>query len=94
MPLDDTFQDFSIDKEWLNPLSMLELQDAVHKAKDTVVLNGRHFTIRYVDASVDDHGIMTGKVFVRIVGNYAPCGWFGIQDLLNYEFESDHDKHL
>lgn len=82
------------DKQWLNPLAVLDLQEAVHHERSTVILNGRQFTIRYENASRDDHGILTGRVFVRIVGNYAPCGWFSINELLNYQFEGDHDKHL
>ena len=82
------------DKEWLNPLAVLDLQQAVNEQKQSVTLNGRDFTIRYHDVAIDDHGIMTGKVFVRVIGDYAPCGWFSINQLLNYEFESDHDKHL
>lgn len=82
------------DKEWLNPLSVMELQRAVQFEQTIVELQGKQFKITYHDIAVDDHGIMTGLVFVKIVGNFAPCGWFSINELLRYEFESDHDKQL
>jgi len=82
------------DKQWLNPLAVVDLRDAVLNHAYTVKLNGRIYTINYKEAAVDDHGVITGRVFVRVMHNYAPCGWFSINELMNYEFEADHDKHL
>ncbi len=82
------------DKQWLNPLAVLDLRNAVLQGSGNVNLNGKVFTIDYREAAVDDHGVITGRVFVRVFGDYAPCGWFSIKELMDYEFEADHDHHL
>ena len=76
--------DTSIDKEWLNPLNVLELIEAVRNRDSQVTLTGRAFDITYHES----------KCFVQVTGNYTPCGWFSYEELERYEFESDHDKHL
>ena len=78
--------DMRLDRSWLNPVNVLELKAAVKKRKPTVVMNGKTYDIRYHDDRE--------RVFVRIQNNYAPCGWFGYEELEKYEFEADHDKHL
>ena len=83
-----------VDSEWLNPLAVLDLRDAVFNQQTSVMMNGREFSITYQDIQIDDHGIMTGRVFVKLIGAFGPCASLGINTLLNYEFESDHDKHL
>jgi hypothetical protein len=71
-------------KDWLNPLAILELRKAVRRRKDTVNLNDKVYSIRYEEL----------KVFVKNISDFAPCGWFTYQQLEEYEFEADHDKHL
>jgi hypothetical protein len=83
-----TLEDFDIthDKDWLSPLNVPVLAEAVANGEPTVTLTGRVFDINY---HVDK-----GKVFVKVQGNYTPCGWFTFDQLSRYEFEADHDKHL
>jgi hypothetical protein len=85
MPLDDAF-DITHDKDWLSPLSVPVLAEAVKDRMPFVILAGKRFNIKYDE---DEE-----RAFVRIDGNYAPCGWFTFAQLEQYEFESDHDKHL
>jgi hypothetical protein len=83
-----TNPDFDIthDKDWLSPLNVPVLANAVKNRQDNVTLTGRKFNIT--------HHYYLGKVFVQVDGNYVPCGWFSYEELEHYEFESDHDKHL
>lgn len=80
--------DMKLDKSWLNPINVLELRTAVKKKKLSVELNGKMYVISYHLDQIEP------KVFVRRHNNYAPCGWFTIRELEEYEFEADHDKHL
>jgi hypothetical protein len=73
--------DISLDKDWINPVQLLELQKAVKHGAEMVFLNDRPFTIQY-------HG---AQIFVQSTIDYAPCGWFPRQALLDYEFESEHE---
>ena len=78
--------DITHDKDWLSPLNVPMLAEAVKDRMPFVVLTGRQFNITYHDE--------IEKAFVRVDGNYAPCGWFSYLELERYEFEGDHDKHL
>lgn len=83
-----SLDDFDIakDNDWLSPVQILELRDAVSKRQSTVVLGGKVFAVTYHDDKA--------KVFVKYVSDFAPAGWFTYQQLEQYEFESDHDKGL
>lgn len=83
-----TNPDFDIthDKDWLSPLNVPVLAEAVKDRMPFVILTGRRFNIKYYEE--------TQRAFVRVDGNYAPCGWFSYAELEQYEFEADHDKHL
>lgn len=78
--------DMRLDKSWLNPVNVLELQKAVKKHKRDIQLNGEWFDIRYHDD--------LGKLFIKRKNNYVPCAWISYEELEKFEFESDHDKHL
>jgi len=84
MPLDDF--DITKDRDWLSPLNVPVLAEAVRDRMPFVVLTGRRFNLTYEE----EHE----RVFARVDGNFAPCGWFTFTQLEQYEFESDHDKHL
>jgi len=73
-------------KDWLSPINVLELKAAVAKRDVSITLDGRMYRLRYHDDQ--------GKVFVKVTDNFAPCGWFSYQELEQYDFEGDHDKHL
>lgn len=78
--------DMRLDRSWLNPVNVLELQKAVKKRKSDIKLNERWFSIRYHDE--------LGKLFIKAKDDYAPCAWLSYEELERFKFEDDHDKHL
>ena len=57
----------------LNPLAVIELQDAVRSKKRTVELDGIKFRIKYVD---------NDTIYYSPVDGFAPCGYLLISRLL------------
>jgi len=58
----------------LNPLAVMDLQDAVKAEKETAVLDGRKFLIKYVDEKT---------IFYKPEEGFAPCGYILTKRLLS-----------
>lgn len=60
-------------RPWLNPISLLDLREAVKAEAPTVVLEGKEYTIKYEA----DH-----KVWLQYTRGPAPCGRYPIEDIM------------
>jgi hypothetical protein len=61
---------YSARDTWPNPLEMFDLMDAIDEGRESVILSGKSYRIRYRGKSA----------FVQILGGYVPCGWFSEED--------------
>ena len=75
--------------EWLNPISMSQLQTAVKARKKVVYLNGDKFTIEYGhmyrSKLTEDYECVLLK---RADGNYFPMGYVRLSKILAFDFEA------
>jgi hypothetical protein len=67
------------DRDWLNPISMNELKEAVALKSTTVGLNGVLYEIKYRETDV---------FLRRCDGSFAPCGCVSYDSLKYFKFES------
>jgi hypothetical protein len=66
------------DREWLNPINMNELRNAVNKHSDTVMFDGVVYAIQYREK---------GIFLKRADGKFTPCGEVSYESVKNFRFE-------
>lgn len=68
-----------VEGDWLNPISMNELQKAVTKGDESVHLNGILYNIKYQETTI---------YLKRDDGQYAPCGYVSLAAIRNFRFDA------
>jgi len=81
--------DYNKSRDWLNPISMSQLQRAVKAQAVTVVLNGTQYDIGYGYKN-KAHGPSNLIQLKRSDGNFAPFGYIAIQRIMEFNFEDEH----
>ena len=77
------------DRDWLNPISMRELQIAFTNKRKTVVLNGRSYNITY---GIIWHSKLIGDYrcikLTRTDGDIVPFGYISEKRIRDFDFEN------
>lgn len=71
-------EDTSGDRDWLNPIAMSKLADAVDRRDSIIDLNGILYTLRYEERSVH---------LRRVDGQFVPMGSVSYDTLRGFQFE-------
>lgn len=79
------------ERDWLNPLAMRMLQNAVKGNKKEVILNGTKYRITYgyrrtYPASKET---VDSVRLNRADGTFVPMGYIPIKKILNFKFEGE-----
>jgi hypothetical protein len=75
--------------QWLNPITMSQLQTAVKAKKKTVLLDGIEFSITYgiiFESKITD---AYEQILLKPAdGSYVPMGYVRLDKILNFDFEA------
>lgn len=78
--------------DWLNPVAMATLKDAVlNKKAKRVFLNGQEFTIDYDQNFRMEYTDDVRCVLVKPVTGFAPMGYISLSRLEKFDFETADD---
>lgn len=79
--------------DWLNPIAMRSLQEAVRGKRKTAWLNGVEYRITY--GVTFTYPVVHDKVELirlqRVDGGFVPYGCIKLSKILNFQFEGVHD---
>lgn len=76
---------------WLNPIAMDQLQQAVRRKRETVVLDGTRYKIKY---GFTRRSKITDEIFESVHlsredGVLVPRGYVSVKEIENFRFEGE-----